>query len=398
MRTDYLAFFLSLFLSRLADQVLLFLVPLIVFQTTQSAPLAGLAFFAETLPRFLAFPVCGALCDKYPPIRLLQISQIYRAGICLAAMALYAVFGGIYWLIILSAVCGILTTQSIMAREVVMPHIFPDYRYGKTLSYSQIADQTGLVLGPVLAALALEVLPWWGVVLSVALVFVAADLAMRVWQCKSEVTLERFEQHQGAWTQPLKIAIGHILRLAELKKIILLAIGVNLIVGVTLASSAAMVTGSFGETKDFYAGLQATGALLTIAILYVLARISLPLKLLGLMSYIALLLGAFITATSACSEVYVVGFMLIAGFDKMFNVYMRSIRQRIIPARDFGKTVGVITLLNNLSQPLAGLMVGALTAPIGLRGVILINTLAAGLLGVVVATVVKFRPATAVER
>lgn len=398
MRTDYLAFFLSLFLSRLADQVLLFLVPLVVFQTTQSASLAGLAFFAETLPRFLAFPVCGVLCDKYPPIRLLQISQLYRAVICLVAMALYGAFGGIYWLILLSAVCGILTTQGIMAREVVMPHIFPDYHYGKTLSYSQIADQTGLVLGPVLAALALEVIPWWGVVLGVALVFVAADLTMRVWQYKSEVTLQRFEQHPGTWTQPLKIAIGHILRLAELKKIIVLAIGVNLIVGVTLASSAAMVIGSFGETKDFYAGLQAAGALLTIAILYLLARVSLSLKLLGSMSYIALLLGAFITATSACSEVYVVGFLLIVGFDKMFNVYMRSIRQRIIPARDFGKTVGVITLLNNLSQPLAGLLVGAFTAPIGLRGVILVNTLAAGLLGVGVATVVKFRLATAVER
>lgn len=398
MRTDYLAFFLSMFLSRLADQVLLFLVPLIVFQTTHSASLAGLAFFAETLPRFLAFPVCGALCDKYVPLRLLQISQIYRAVICLAAMALYGVFGGIYWLIILSAICGVLTTQGIMAREVVMPHIFPEYHYGKTLSYSQIADQTGVVLGPVLAALALEVIPWWGVVVSVALVFVAADLAMRVWQCKSEVVLERFEQHPGTWTQPLKIAIGHILRLAELKRIILLAIGVNLIVGVTLASSAAMVTGSFGESTQFYAGLQATGALLTIAILYVLARVSLPLKLLGSMSYIALLLGALITATSACSEVYLVGFLLIVGFDKMFNVYMRSIRQRIIPARDFGKTVGVITLLNNLSQPLAGLLVGALTAPIGLRGVILINALAAGLLGLGVVMVVRFRPATAVER
>src|ERR1700712_1682771 len=116
MRTDYLAFFISLFLSRLADQVLLFLVPLIVFQTTNSASLAGLAFFVETLPRFLAFPICGALCDKYSPIRLLHISQIYRALICLVAMGLYGLFGGIGWLIGLSAICGVLTTQGIMAR------------------------------------------------------------------------------------------------------------------------------------------------------------------------------------------------------------------------------------------------------------------------------------------
>ena len=30
-----------------------------------------------------------------------------------------------------------------------------------------------------------------------------------------------------------------------------------------------------------------------------------------------------------------------------------STRQRVIPVQDFGKTVGVITLLNNLPQPLA---------------------------------------------
>jgi MFS family permease len=397
MRTDYLAFFFSLFLSRLADQILLFLVPLIVFQTTQSASWAGLAFFVETLPRFLAFPICGALCDKYSPIRLLHLSQIYRALMCVVAMALYGVFGGIYWLVLLSAVCGVLTTQGIMAREVVMPHIFPDYRYGKTLSYSQIADQTGLVLGPLLAALSLEICPWPGVVLGVALIFVLADLAMRQWQLSSDITLERHEQPADLWVRPLKIAVGHIRREGELKKVICLAVGVNLIVGVTLASSAAMVIGSFGDSKDYYAGLQAAGALVTITILFVLARLSLPLKLLGRLSYAAITLGALLTATGASSGVYLLGFLLIVGFDKMFNVYMRTTRQRVIPVNDFGKTVGVITLLNNLSQPLAGLLVGVLAAPLGLRGVILLMTVLASVIGIAVMVVIRSRIEATIE-
>lgn len=114
MRKDYLAFFISLFLSRLADQILLFIVPLVVFQTTNSASWAGLAFFVESLPRFLAFPLCGALCDKYSPIRILHISQVYRALLCVLAMVLYVFFGGIGWLVVLSALCGVLTTQGIM--------------------------------------------------------------------------------------------------------------------------------------------------------------------------------------------------------------------------------------------------------------------------------------------
>ncbi|WP_058542903.1 MFS transporter [Pseudomonas fluorescens] len=392
MRKDYLAFFISMFLSRLADQILLFIVPLIVFQTTNSVAWAGLAFFVESLPRYLAFPICGALCDKFPPIRILHISQVYRAVACGVAVMLYTIFGGIYWIVALSALCGVLTTQGIMAREVVMPYIFKHYTYTKTLSYSQIADQTGLVLGPLIAALLLEVWAWHWVVLATAGLFLLADLAMLYWQRISSVTLETFEQHHDLWLNPLRIAFGHICNLAELKKIIGLAVGVNLIIGVTLATSAAMVIGHYGAGKDDYAGLQAAGAVTTILILFFLARVTLPLKLLGALSYTLISVGAFITALSPNIGGYVVGFLLIVGFDKMFNVYFRTLRQQVIPPQDFGKTVGVITLLNNLSQPLAGLLVAVLAAPVGTQRVILLLALVTSLIGIAMVALHKNAP------
>ena len=386
MREYYLAFFISLFLSRLADQILLFIVPLIVFQTTQSVSWAGLAFFAESLPRYLAFPVCGALCDRFSPVRILHISQVYRALACVVAMACYGLFDGIHWLVMLSALCGVLTTQGIMAREVVMPHIFGQYTYAKTLSYSQIADQSGLVLGPLVAALMLEVWAWPWVVLGVAVLFVLADLAMLIWQRNTMVNLEIHQQHPGIWLQPLRTAFGHIFSRVELKRIIVLAVGVNLIVGVTLATSAAMVTGHYAAGKDAYALLQAAGALVTIAILFYLARSSLKLKVLGGLSYSMITVGALITALSPGVWDYAVGFLLVSGFDKMFNVYLRSTRQRVIPVQDFGKTVGVMTLLNNLAQPLAGLMIAVLAAPLGTPTVILLLAGITALIGVAVAS------------
>ena len=386
MRKDYLAFFVSLFLSRLADQILLFIVPLIVFQTTRSVSWAGLAFFVESLPRYLAFPVCGAVCDKLSPVRILHISQVYRALACVVAVALYGVFDGIYWLVILSALCGVLTTQGIMAREVVMPHIFKHYTYAKTLSYSQIADQSGLVLGPLVAALMLQAWAWHWVVIGIAGLFVLADVAMWVWQRNTRVNLHSHEQHPDIWLQPLRIAFGHIRNLVELKRIITLAVGVNLMIGVTLATSAAMVTGQYGAGKDTYALLQAAGALVTIGILFYLARATLPLKVMGGLSYAMIGVGALITALSPNVWAYTVGFLLVTGFDKMFNVYLRSTRQRVIPVQDFGKTVGVITLLNNLSQPLAGLLVAVLAAPLGTQTVILLLVALTALLGVAVAS------------
>jgi len=391
MRKDYLAFFISLFVSRLADQILLFIVPLIVFQTTNSVSWAGLAFFVESLPRYLAFPVCGALCDKYPPVRILHISQVYRAVACVIAVGLYALFDGIHWVVILSALCGVLTTQGVMAREVLMPHIFKHYTYGKTLSYSQIADQSGLVLGPLVAALLLEIWAWHWVVMAVAGLFVLADLAMLFWQRNTRVNLPTFEQHQDLWLQPLRIAFRHIRQLAELQKIIVLAVGVNLLIGVTLATSAAMVIGQYAAGKQTYAGLQAAGALTTIAILFYLARSTLSLKVLGSLSYSMIACGALITALSPNIWAYTLGFLLITGFDKMFNIYFRSVRQKVIPPQDFGKTVGVVSLLNNLSQPLAGLLIALLAGPLGTQTVILWLTGLTALIGVTLVTMARRR-------
>ena len=386
MRKDYLAFFVSLFLSRLADQILLFIVPLIVFQTTQSASWAGLAFFIESLPRFLAFPVCGAVCDKYSPVRILHISQVYRALACVVAVALYGMLDGIYWLVLLSALCGVLTTQGIMAREVLMPHIFAQYSYAKTLSYSQIADQSGLVLGPLLAALMLEVWAWHWVVLGVAGLFVLADLAMRAWQRNTSVNPPPHQQHRDIWLQPLRIAVAHIRNLPGLKRLIALTVGVNLLIGATLATSAAMVTGDFNADKDAYALLQAAGALVTIVILFYLSRTTLPLKRLGGVSYGLITVGALIMAVSPNLWAYSLGFLLVIGFDKMYSVYMRSVRQQVIPVEDFGKTVGMITLLNNLPQPVAGLVIAVLAAPLGTQTVILLLTGITALIGVAVAS------------
>ncbi len=268
-----------------------------------------------------------------------------------------------------------------MAREVLMLHIFQHYSYTKTLSYSQIADQSGLVLGPLVAALMLEVWAWHWVVLWIAGLFLLADMSMLAWQRLSRMTLEVFEQHQDIWLQPLRIAFGHIRSFAELKKIIILAVGVNLIVGGTLATSAAMVIGQYSAGKDSYAGLQAAGAVTTIVILFLLARVVLPLRVLGGVGYSMIATGAFISALSPSLLGYVLGFLLIAGFDKMFNVYIRTIRQRVIPPQDFGKTVGVITLLNNMSQPLAGLLVALLAAPLGTQTVILILAVLTTILG-----------------
>lgn len=379
-----LGFYLSLFASRLADQVLLFLVPLVVFQTTQSAAWSGIAFFVETLPRFLAYPVCGALCDRLPTLRLLRVSQVYRALVCGLGVAGFAAFGGIGWLVGLSAVCGVLTTQGMMARETMLPHVFRQERFVTVLANTQMADQLGMVLGPILAALLLTWWPWQGVVLATAAMFWAADGALAVWSRHCPVAWPVPQAPAGAWWQPYRTGLSHWWHLPGLFQLTVVTAGVNLVLGVTLASSAAMVTGVFRQSGQTYALLQTAGAVATVVILLVIARSNLSLTLMVRLSFGAILAGGLISAFGAGPWIYGLGFVLVIGFDKMFSVYVRSRRQAIIPPGDYGKTTGVVIMLNNLSQPAAGLLVGLFAAKADPSAVIAALTGVMALLGAAV--------------
>ena len=377
-------FYASLFLSRLADQVLLFLVPLVVFQTTQSAAWSGIAFFVETLPRFMAYPVCGALCDRLPTLRLLRVSQVVRALVCAVGVAGFMVWGGIGWLVALSAVCGVLTTQGMMARETMLPHVFREGRFVTVLAKTQMADQLGMVLGPLLAALLLVWWPWQGVVFATAMLFLAADGALALWSRYCPVSWPVPNTPAGAWWQPYRTGVSHWWHLPGLFRLTVVTAGVNLVLGVTMASSAAMVTGVFRQTEHVYALLQTGGAIATVVILLAIARLNFSVNLMGSWSFGCVLVGGLIMAFGTSPWQYALGFVTVIGFDKMFSVYVRSLRQTIIPPDDYGKTTGVVIMLNNLSQPAAGLAVGLFSAKSDPSAVIATLTGVMALLGAAV--------------
>lgn len=382
MRARSATFFSSLFLARLADQVLLFLVPLVIYQVTQKVAWSGLAFSAETLPRYIFFPILGALCDRMSPLKLMRVSQLYRAVACLGGVAAYALFGGIGWLVLLSACCGVMTSQGLVAREVLLPQLFKQHKFEKVLSYSQLADQMGMVLGPMLAALLLAGWRWQFVVVAAAMLFIAADMTMALWQRSSQIRLSDPEPAPGHWAWPLRTAWNQVLYLPGLKKLIALAAGENLLIGVTLATSAAMVTGLYRQTGQYYAWLQTAGAIVTVIILLGVAHLSLSRKTLGVFSFTTICVGGLISGLSSALWAYAVGFLLIVGFDKMFNVYIRSARQQIIPSKDYGKTTGLVILLNNMTQPIAGVLVALFAGRHETGFVIVVLSVCMALLGI----------------
>jgi MFS family permease len=288
------------------------------------------------------------------------------------------------WLIGISAVCGVLTTQGLMAREVMLPQLFHQHRFEKVASYTQLADQLGMVLGPLVAAGLLKLWSWEYVVASSAALFLAADGLVIAWQRFARPKLDEPTPIPGSWTLPLKTALQHIVKRPGLLEAVILAAGVNLVIGVTLATSAAMVTGVHGETDTYYALLQMAGAVATVIVLFAIAHLPVALGTLGVVAYVMILIGGIVTGLASHPHVYVLGFILVIGFDKMFNVFIRTLRMRIIPRQDLGKTTGLIVMLNNLSQPLAGLLVSAFAGLYGAGIVISALSFVMGFLGLLV--------------
>ena len=389
-------FFSSLFFSRLADQIILFLVPLVIFQITGSGALSGLAFFIETLPRFLAFPIAGVLCDILFPYSIISVSQKIRSFVLPLGLLGFYWIESVYWLMGVAALVGGATSFAMMAREMVLVQNFNHMHFNKALSYSSLADQLGMVLGPLVASVLLLYLNWQQSLTLCIFLFLLSDVSLGYWwrvgqsnqSVKPQPLPEALKTYSLlTWFQffirQINQGIKQILDLPQLLPVILIAFCINLILGMTLASMAPIYTGVFAQSESSYALLQTLAVLLSILILLLIARFSFDLYWMGFIAFIAMIMGAFITSLSQHHLLYLVGFLMIIGFDKMFSVFLRSLRKKLIPISNLGKSTGLLVLLNNIAQPIAGLIVALLAGAYLLQDLLLYTAVSVSILGAV---------------
>ncbi|MFI1360473.1 MFS transporter [Streptomyces sp. NPDC020898] len=347
-------------LGLVAEQVVLFAVPLLIFQDTGDVSTLGFAFALEWLPGLLAYPFAGLLADRDGGARLFSRVTMARGVLLAGAVLLILARPGWATAVLMAngALLSVLAAPVRMSIEKMVPQVARGDKLAATQSLVQNMELLAMALGPALAALAVLLLgKVWLLALAAAVFVVAAacwlPLPRQKWQSGSGGAREILAELGLGWklllrNRPVRLLAG-------------LNFAINLVFATMLSANAALVTGVFDASEssfgilNTFVGIVGLGNLLIVPLLLR----KLDVHVIGAVGFTALCAALLVAGTASSFAVY--GTAFVAGMTGVayYNVFNRTQRIKVLPREHLGKIMGPFYLLNLLSYPMAGLLVGA---------------------------------------
>ncbi|MEW2619247.1 MFS transporter [Streptomyces sp. NPDC048106] len=353
-------------LGLMAEQVVMFAVPLLLFQDTKEVSTLGFAFALEWLPGLIAYPFAGLIADRDGGARLFSLVTGSRAVVLAVVVAVVLTRPG--WttpaLMTSGAVLSVLVAPTRMSVEKMVPQLAAGEAMARTQALVQNMELLAMALGPALATLAAALI---GKVWLLAVAASVFALAAACW-----LPLPRGERPSTPVTARdtlRELSLGWRL-MAGNRPVLLLGVlnfGINLVVASVLSANAALVTGVFAAPDWSFALLNTcvgvVGLVNLLVIPLVLKRFE--VGLLGALGFAVLCAALLLIGIAGSFPVYAVLFIAVLTGTAYYNVFNRTQRVKVIPREHLGKVMGPFYLLNLLSYPIAGLLVGSVGAAYG---------------------------------
>jgi MFS family permease len=356
-------------LGLIAEQTVMFAVPLIIYQQTGSVAYSGIAYAVEWVPALICYPFAGMLADRVGGRRLFLTANTARA-LCLAlACALCAVWPAatIAVLMINSALLSAAVAPIRMSVEKTVPVLAEGETLSKIQSLVQNVELLAMALGPAIAA---GLARWVGklpLLLAAALVLAVAATCWR--GMPSGV---RKDVHPGRVGQDLLLGWRLLIRNRPVVMLACVNFTINLSFAIAISANAYLITGVF-HASDGVLGLMNAGA----GVLGFINLMLIPKLLgrwtiyrLGALGFSVMCLGLFSMGLAGSALVYAVSFLAAMGGVAWFNVFNRTQRVKAIEPEHLGKVIGPFYLINCLSYPLAGLVTAALGPVLGVQHIV----------------------------
>ncbi|MFF3596788.1 MFS transporter [Kitasatospora indigofera] len=384
-RVQFVLFATGVLLGLVAEQVVMFSVPLLIFQDTENISVLGISFALEWLPALLAFPFAGLIADRDGGPRLFSRVNAGRAIV----------------LVLVLTVCATLpsaTVPALMAGAVFMSLLMAPIRLSvekavlllakgekvaRTQSLVQNMELLAMAVGPALAVLGSAYIgKLWLLCVAVALCAVAA-------LCWLSLPRGERQLNPGSVAKTVdELRLGWSLLIHNRPVVLLVSINfsINLAFATALSVNAAVVTDIFKAPESSFALLNTlvgvTGLLNLMLVPTLLKRFE--VKALGVFGFVLLSASLLGLASAPSFVLYAVAYVAALMGVAYFNVYNRTQRVKVIPSSHLGKVMGPFYLLNTLSYPIGGLLIAFLGNSLGPQLLVGILAVLLALYGLVV--------------
>ncbi|WP_338896793.1 MFS transporter [Streptomyces sp. TG1A-60] len=365
-------------LGVVAEQMVMFAIPLLIFQDTKDVSALGLAYAIEWLPALLAYPFAGLLADRDGGPRLFSVVTAGRAVVlggalvgCLAAPSLLTPI-----LMTAAPLLSLLMAPVRMSVEKVVPQLAKGTELAKIQGVVQSMEVSAMAVGPALAMLGVAFIDKVWLLGAAAAVFAVAAACWLPLPRGLRIP----SSGGGAAEIVAELRLGWSL-LVRSRPLVLLAslnFSINLVFAVVLAANVALVTGVFRAPESAFALLNICIGVLGIVNLLVIPFLLryVNVRMLGIFG-LALLCSCLLLIGFASSMLlYAPAFVAAMVGVTYFNVFNRTQRIKVLPQEHLGKVMGPFYLLNMLAMPIAGLLVAASGSNLGPQQLVLILAVA----------------------
>lgn len=380
-------FFLgSRFLSALADQIILFATPLVVYELTGSVAFAGLAFAIEWIPRIGALLFSGFLVDKIGP-RIVYISSDVARAILTAGIFFVLQVPSLQGAFLLAVLCGIVgffSEMAFVALETSVPKMFDRSEISKAQSILQTIDQTGQLVGPALATLLASIISIQSLFLIVAVIFALSVVNTFLFLPANLTSSEKI--HFGSFGRDLKDGLKIVFGSKKLILISLFTIMINLILGVTLSVSGAYIQKAFSATPTNFGLMTMAAGILGLFFFAAFAKWNTKIssEKLGYFALILTCSGCLALSLASSFTFYALAFVMVLIGDGFVNIFIRTLRVRYIPEKRLGTVLSILILFNFLAFPIAGVLVSLFAESIGVSWLFGVLAILVGGVGIAV--------------
>lgn len=360
----------GVFLGLLAEQTVLFAVPLMIYQNTRSISYSGGAFALEWLPAILAYPFAGMLADRLGGRHLFLKANLART-VCLSLTLFFCWLApslAIWGLIVNGVFLSVLIAPIRMAIEKTVPLLARGGDLPRIQSVVQNVELLAMALGPALAAGLAQLLgklPLLGVA--------AAAFLLAAYCWRALPSIHRPTGSVGRIGQDLLLGWRLLLGNRPVVLLALVNFSINLAFAVALSANAYVITDTFGASDSVFGLMSAGAGALGLLNLFLIPRLLRKWTVyhLGAWGFSMLCLGLACMGLATGVWFYVAAFLLGMAGVAMFNVFNRTQRVKAIPPDHLGKVIGPFYLVNSLSYPLGGVLTATLGHTVGIQQIVL---------------------------